>query len=231
MLRVAFCISGRGRLARSALACRADLGFKPVLVLTDEKADPSLEPFAHGVGAPFVRLDVRDRPRFDRDLAAACLHAAPDLILLTFDKLVPATLVARFPHAIVNVHLSLLPAFRGFGALRAALAAGVKFAGATLHLVGADVDGGPIITQGVVPVRADDTPDTLGARVYGRLLPMYLQVLAWYATGRVWHDTIGRVWIRDANYGDALTCPAIEPDVAALACRICETPEAMNPHP
>lgn len=231
MLRVAFCISGQGRLARSALACHAALGFEPALVLADEKADPSLEPFARDGGAPFVRLDVRDRPRFDRDLEAACVHAAPDLIVLTFDKLVPATLVARFPHAIVNVHLSLLPAFRGFGALRAALQAGVKLAGATLHLVGTDVDGGPIITQGVVPVRSDDTPDTLGTRVYARLLPMYLQVLAWYATGRVWHDTAGRVWIRDADYGDFLTCPAIEPDVAALARRLCETPEAVNPPP
>ncbi|MBP7745391.1 MAG: phosphoribosylglycinamide formyltransferase [Phycisphaerae bacterium] len=231
MLRVAFCISGRGRLARSALACRTALGFKPVLILTDEKADPSLEPFAQDVGTPFVRLDVHDRPRFDRDLEAACVHATPDLIVLTFDKLVPATLVARFPHAIVNVHLSLLPAFRGFGALRAALEAGVKFAGATLHLVGTDVDGGPIITQGVVPVRADDTPAALGTRIYGRLLPMYLQVLAWYAAGRVWHDTAGRVWIRDADYGDCLTCPAIEPGVAALARRLSETPEEVNPHP
>lgn len=217
MFPIAFCVSGKGRLMRAAVRCAAQLGIRPAAIVLDEKAAPDLDIFCRDANIPHTRLDLSDRQRFDDDLVRACREAQPGAIFLTFDKLVPPALVDQFPHSIVNVHMSLLPAFRGFGALSGALNAGVKLAGPTLHLVDGSVDGGPIISQGAVPVRPADTPADLGARIYRQVLPMYLQLLAWFAADRVTRDDAGRVWIRDAAYEAGPIVPAIEPAIAALA--------------
>ena len=80
-------------------------------------------------------------------------------------RLVGPPLLEAFPNAILNVHPSLLPAFPGVDAQRQALEHGVKVAGATVHLVTAELDGGPIVLQAAVPVRDDDTAETLAARI------------------------------------------------------------------
>jgi len=222
-LRVAFCVSGRGRLARAAIDAAPALGIVPATVVLDGTADPALAEFARERGVPAVCLEGADgarfdadRARFDADLVAACERARADLVLLTFNKLVPAALVRSLPGRIVNVHMSLLPAFPGFGALRQAAGCGVKFAGATLHLVGEGVDDGPIIGQCLVPVAPGADAADLGAALFPRLLGLTLQTLAWFAAGRVWRDAAGRVWVRDASYVDGMVCPAVEPAVAEV---------------
>jgi phosphoribosylglycinamide formyltransferase-1 len=99
-------------------------------------------------------------------------------------------LLEAFPNAIVNVHPSLLPAFPGVGAQRQALEHGVKVTGATVHLVTDVLDGGPIVLQAAVPVRDDDTVDTLSARILieeHRLYPQAVRLLlerGWSLEGR-----------------------------------------------
>jgi phosphoribosylglycinamide formyltransferase-1 len=93
--------------------------------------------------------------------------------------------VERWRDRLLNVHPSLLPAFRGLDTHRRVLEAGVRFTGCTVHLVRAEVDAGPIVVQAVVPVRQDDTEDSLAARVLvaeHRCYPMALELLA---SGRV----------------------------------------------
>jgi phosphoribosylglycinamide formyltransferase 1 len=85
--------------------------------------------------------------------------------LAGFMRLVGAPLLEAFPNRILNVHPSLLPAFPGVDAQRQALEHGVKIAGATVHLVTAELDGGPIVLQTAVPVRDADTPQMLAARI------------------------------------------------------------------
>jgi phosphoribosylglycinamide formyltransferase-1 len=85
--------------------------------------------------------------------------------LAGFMRLVGSPLLEAFPDAILNVHPSLLPSFPGVEAQRQALEHGVKIAGATVHLVTRDLDAGPIVVQAAVPVRDDDTPETLSARI------------------------------------------------------------------
>ena len=80
--------------------------------------------------------------------------------------------VERWRDRLLNIHPSLLPAFRGLDTHRRALEAGVRFHGCTVHFVRAEVDAGPIIVQGVVPVRADDTEDSLAARVLDARAPL-----------------------------------------------------------
>jgi phosphoribosylglycinamide formyltransferase-1 len=80
-------------------------------------------------------------------------------------RLVGAPLLEAFPDRILNIHPSLLPAFPGVDAQRQALAHGVKISGATVHLVTKELDAGPIVQQSAVPVRDDDTVETLSARI------------------------------------------------------------------
>ncbi len=114
-----------------------------------------------------------DRTAWEAALADAVARARPDLVVLAgFMRVLSGAFVKRWP--ILNVHPSLLPAFRGAHAVADALAAGVKVTGATVHFVVEEVDAGPIVAQEAVPVHDDDTVATLHARIQAvehRLLP------------------------------------------------------------
>jgi phosphoribosylglycinamide formyltransferase 1 len=90
-------------------------------------------------------------------------------------------LINAFPDRIINIHPSLLPSFPGIHAIEQALAANVKITGCTVHLVSLEVDAGPILVQAAVPVLADDTVETLHARVQIQehlILPQAIEILA-----------------------------------------------------
>ena len=110
--------------------------------------------------------DYTSRDAYDQALADA-LHARDvGLVCLAgFMRLVGAPLLRAFPDRVLNIHPSLLPAFPGLEAQRQAIDHGVRVSGATVHLVTAELDGGPIILQASVPVLDGDTPDTLAARI------------------------------------------------------------------
>jgi phosphoribosylglycinamide formyltransferase-1 len=140
------------------------------------------------------------RDGFDQALADELRKRAVSLVCLAgFMRLVGAPLLDAFPSAILNVHPSLLPAFPGVDSQRQALEHGVKVAGATVHLVTADLDAGPIVLQAAVSVRDDDTPETLAARILieeHRLYPEAVRIVlagGWKIDGRrfVRHQTPG----------------------------------------
>jgi phosphoribosylglycinamide formyltransferase-1 len=105
-------------------------------------------------------------------------------------RLIGRPLLEAFPNAILNVHPSLLPAFPGTDAQRQALEHGVKVAGASVHLVTAELDGGPIVLQSAVPVKDDDNVDQLAARILieeHRIYPEAVRILlagGWTVEGR-----------------------------------------------
>ncbi len=100
-------------------------------------------------------------------------------------RLLTTGFIARWHDRIINIHPSLLPAFRGLNAHAQALAAGVKISGCTVHVVRPEVDAGPIIAQAAVPVLPDDTPATLAARVLAAEHRLYPLALRLFAEGRV----------------------------------------------
>jgi phosphoribosylglycinamide formyltransferase-1 len=100
--------------------------------------------------------------------------------LAGFMRLLGATFVNAFPNRILNIHPALLPSFPGLHAQRQALEHGVRFSGATVHLVDINLDAGPILTQAVVPVFTDDTEDSLSARILAE-------------EHRIYPEAIGRV--------------------------------------
>jgi phosphoribosylglycinamide formyltransferase-1 len=92
-------------------------------------------------------------------------------------RLIGPPLLEAFPNRILNIHPSLLPAFAGLDAQRQALEHGVRVSGATVHLVTAELDGGPIVLQATVPVLEQDTPETLAARILIEEHKLYPQAI------------------------------------------------------
>ena len=133
---------------------------------------------AHQWQVPSLLLNHRDygdREGLDRAIVAT-LHqfGVQWVVMAGWMRIVTPVLIEAFPQRIINIHPSLLPSFKGIRAVEQAIAAGVRIAGCTVHLVVADVDSGPILMQAAVPVLATDTVDTLHARIQvqeHRILP------------------------------------------------------------
>jgi phosphoribosylglycinamide formyltransferase-1 len=193
--RLAVLISGRGSNLQSiidAIACRrlqAAIG----VVISNRPDAPGLQR-AREAGIEAVWLSpraYRDRDDYDRAVAAELRARAIDLVCLAgFMRVIGAPLLGAFPNRILNIHPSLLPSFPGLDAPRQAVEHGVRVAGATVHLVTGELDGGPIVAQAAVPVFPDDTADTLSARILAeehRLYPEAIAVLlagGWSIAGR-----------------------------------------------
>lgn len=209
-LRVGFCVSGQGRLFRAAMRHRERLGIRPGVVVLGHSAAPDLEEVCASAGGHARRLVKGPREAVADGIAAALQADDPALVVLTFDHLIAPPIVRQFRGRMVNLHMALLPAFPGFRAVERCLQAGSRFAGATIHEVAEGVDDGAVIAQCVVGTRPPDTPESLGARTFNLTRLMYLQVIRWFAEGRVYHDPDGRPLVRNAAYGEFPISPAIE---------------------
>lgn len=207
--RVGFAVSGRGHLFRSAVIHRNTLGINPAILVAEERSSQDLDLFCAKYEVPLVRLPS-NRPALQERLYEVCVNANLDLLCLTFDKIIQPELVNHYRGRIINVHMSLLPAFPGRDGLRQTLDSGTRYAGATIHEVDEEVDHGAIIAQCITGIRPNDTVNSLGARLFGLLRLMYLQVIAWYAAGRVFKDDRGKILVRDAVYGEFPISPAVE---------------------
>jgi phosphoribosylglycinamide formyltransferase-1 len=185
---------------RSIVEARTGLEVKAVISSRPEAA--GLE-WARGQGLEARALDHRafgSREDFDAALAGELERRAPDYVILAgFMRIFTREFVERFRDRIVNIHPSLLPAFTGLHTHRRALAEGVKLHGATVHFVTPELDHGPIIVQGAVPVMADDTEEALAARVLEVEHRIYPQAVRWLVEDRVHLDGAGRVRVKDAG--------------------------------
>ena len=189
-LKTAILISGRGSNMQALIAaCREpDAQAEIVLVLANNPDAPGLA-HATAAGIPTAVVDHRsfaDRGGFDAAVDSRLKAAGTQLVCLAgFMRLLTRGFVEAWRDRMINVHPSLLPAFPGLDTHRRAIEAGVRFAGCTVHYVRYETDTGPIVVQAAVPVRADDTPDTLAARVLVEEHRIYPQALRWIAAGRV----------------------------------------------
>jgi phosphoribosylglycinamide formyltransferase 1 len=188
-------ISGRGSNLQALVDAVADgqLDARIAVVISNRATAGGLARAA-AAGIETLVVDHRSfasRDEFDRAIAGELLRRAVRLVCLAgFMRLVGPPLLEAFPDAILNIHPSLLPAFPGVEAQRQALEYGARITGATVHLVTRELDAGPVILQGSVPVRADDTVETLSARVLveeHRLYPAAVQLILdgkWSLNGR-----------------------------------------------
>ena len=168
--RLVVLVSGTGSNLQALLAATASpaYGAEIVAVGADRPGTPAVERArAAGVATFELRVaDFPDRASWDAALAGEVASHEPDLVVSAgFMKLAGASFLARFAGRYVNTHPALLPAFPGMHGARDALAHGVKVSGATLFVVDAGVDTGPIVAQTVVPVEPDDTEHSLTERI------------------------------------------------------------------
>lgn len=185
--RVGILISGRGsNMAALIKAARADNYPAEIVLVASNRPDAGGLQTAQAAGIATATVDHtgygKDRAAFERALQAALDKHRVDLVCLAgFMRLLTAEFTTRWQERMLNIHPALLPAFKGLDTHRRALEAGVKIHGATVHFVVPEMDSGPIIAQGAVPVHDNDTEQTLAARVLAvehRIYPLALKLLA-----------------------------------------------------
>ena len=178
-LRIAVLASGRGSNFAALLAARerGELSADFVLLASD-KADAAALQLARMAGVPTLLLEPRDyAERRDYDIALFERIAAskPDVLVLAgFMRIIDGDALKPWVGRMINIHPSLLPKYRGLHTHRRALKAGDAEHGASVHYVTAELDGGPVIAQTVLPIEAGDDENTLAAK----LLPLEHQLLS-----------------------------------------------------
>lgn len=183
---VAILISGSGSNLQAIIDdARADPDYPAHLALViSNKADAYGLQRAKKAGIPSVVIDHKsfaNREAFDMALQQTLIEHDIDFVCLAgFMRLLTAGFVEKWPSRMINIHPSLLPAFKGGNAVKDAMAAGVKVTGCTVHFVTADMDSGPIIVQAAVPIYSQDTEDSLLERLHmaeHSSLPLALKLL------------------------------------------------------
>ena len=189
-LKIGVLASGRG----SNLQAIIDASEKgeieaEVAVVVSDKSDAYALVRAQKHGIPNHHIDpksFKDKTAYEQAIAEKLRGYHVGLVLLAgYMRLVTKVLIDAFDGNVMNIHPALLPSFRGLHAQRQAIEYGVRFSGCTVHYVTEDVDGGPVITQAVVPVYETDTEETLSERILEKEHRIYPEAIRLFAEGRL----------------------------------------------
>jgi phosphoribosylglycinamide formyltransferase-1 len=199
MKRLGILLSGRGsNFVAIAQAIREGRlpGAEIAVVLSNREDAAGLEA-ARGMGLTAIAVPSvgRKRAEHDAEMTARLHQHRVDLVCLAgYMRILTAAFVQAFPNRILNVHPSLLPAFPGLDAQAQALEYGAKVAGCTVHFVDEAVDHGAIVMQRAVPVRDDDTAESLSARILEQEHIAYAEAIARVIGGE--YSIVGRRYVR-----------------------------------
>jgi phosphoribosylglycinamide formyltransferase-1 len=195
--RLVVFVSGKGRgTTLQAILDASRQGRLPaevVAVVSTTPGTPALDR-ARAAGVPAIELETRGVPEgdtLDQRFLETLAPFRPDLICLTgFMRKLGPRFCEAYRWRIMNSHPALIPSFCGKGLYghhvhEAVMTYGAKVSGCTIHFVNEEYDAGPIIVQQCVPVREDDTPDSLAARILPEEHKAYLQAIRWFAEGRL----------------------------------------------
>ena len=201
-LGLAVLISGRGsNMLAIARACqRGEIAARVVRVISDREAAAGLAA-ARDLGLHTSLVASKgfpDRAAFDAALAAEIDASGAQLVVLAgFMRILTPAFTERYAGRLLNIHPSLLPAYRGLHTHERVLLAAEAWHGVTVHFVTAELDGGPLLLQARVAVQPGDTPGILSARIQQREHIIYPRVIGWIASGRLqWRD--GLPWLDGA---------------------------------
>ena len=189
-LKVGILISGRGSNMAALIEAAKDADYPAeiALVVSNVADAPGLA-IAEKAGVPTAMVSHRGRPdreTFDRAVSAELERHGVELVVLAgFMRIFSPWFPTRWADRLINIHPALLPCFKGLHVQQQAIDAGVRLSGCTVHFVIPDLDAGPIIAQAAVPVLADDTEDTLAARILRQEHRLYPLVVRWFAEGRI----------------------------------------------
>ncbi|MDQ5846051.1 MAG: phosphoribosylglycinamide formyltransferase [Acidobacteriota bacterium] len=199
MVRLGILISGRGsnmvalaEAVRDGRIPNAEVG-----VVVSDHLNAAGVARAQELGLRTKVVERRGRQREDHDSEVVSVlrdHEVELVCLAGFMRVLSANFLESFQHRILNVHPSLLPAFPGLNAQLQAIEHGVKWSGCTVHFVDETLDGGPIVAQAAVPVLADDTEESLSARILEQEHELYPEAVALIASGS--YEITGRRVLR-----------------------------------
>ena len=199
MKTIVILISGRGSNMQAIV--EANLPVHIAAIMSNQPEAEGLR-YAQSKNIPTTAIDHRahiSRASFDAELMHAIDRYAPDLVVLAgFMRILTDDFVYHYAGRLINIHPSLLPAFPGLATHQRALDAGVKIHGCTVHFVTPVIDHGPIVAQAAVPVRFDDTHETLAARVLEQEHRIYPQAIRWFAQDQL-AVCAGRVNVQGAE--------------------------------
>ncbi|HLQ78773.1 MAG TPA: phosphoribosylglycinamide formyltransferase [Terriglobia bacterium] len=186
--RLGILVSGRGSNFE-AIAANIDerrLHAEIAIVISNVETAPGLaRAKERGLNSAFVPSRGKIREHFDMELVDLLKKNDVGLIVLAgFMRIFSPVFLAAYPNLILNIHPALLPSFPGLDVHQQALNYGVKYSGCTVHIVNAELDGGPIIQQAVVPVLNHDTVETLSARILREEHRIYSEAIALVLSGR-----------------------------------------------
>ena len=187
--RIGVLLSGRGSnfeaLADSVAAGRIPNAEVAIVVSNRENAPGIEKARARRIPAQVIPSRGLEREAYDKLVIAALEEKKVDLVCLAgYMRLLSPAFVTAFRGRILNIHPSLLPAFPGLESQRQAIEHGAKFSGCTVHFVDENLDAGPIILQAAVPIRDDDTPETLSERVLKEEHRIYTEAVRIVLEGR-----------------------------------------------
>ena len=182
-------ISGNGNNLQALIDASSHYGYTISHVISNNPSAFGLERAKHCEISSSV-LNHRDfgtRGDFDSALQRAIEDQGPDLVVLAgFMRILGPKIVKNFSGRMLNIHPSLLPKYPGINTHQKALDAGDHEHGATVHFVTEELDGGPLIAQGRIPVNANETAQELSARVLIKEQQLYPTVVSWFASGRLY---------------------------------------------
>ena len=190
MRNIGVLASGRGTNLQAILdgASRGEFSGRVAVIVSDRSKAPALDRARKaGIPAVFVsKKEAGSQEAFEQRLAAVLdAHQVDVVCLAGFMRILGPWFVRRYWGRMLNIHPALLPSFPGTDAQRQALEYGVKVTGCTVHFVDEGVDAGPIIIQRVVPVREDDSVETLSARILIEEHKAYVAALQLLCDGRL----------------------------------------------
>ena len=208
MKKIVILISGRGsNMEAIVAACSAERWPAEIACVISSKPEAAGLAAAAEAGVTTKVVDARrfaGREAFEADLITHIDAHRPDCIVLAgFMRVLSEAFVNRYADRMLNIHPSLLPAFAGLDTHQRALAAGVRVHGATVHFVSPVVDAGAIVAQAIVPIAANDTHETLAARVLAAEHRLYPRAVEWFLTGQA-TLVAGRVHLSGAAASQAL---------------------------
>jgi phosphoribosylglycinamide formyltransferase-1 len=187
--RIGVLLSGRGSnfvALADSIAAGGIPGAEIVIVISNREGVPGLAlAEARGIKTKAIPSKGLAREEYDRLAVEELRKANVDIVCLAgFMRLLSPYFVGAYPQRILNIHPSLLPSFPGLEASRQALEYGVKFTGCTVHLVDENLDAGPILAQAIVPVRDEDTDETLSARILAEEHRIYTEAVRLIVSGK-----------------------------------------------
>ncbi len=215
MLTIGVLVSGSGTNLQSIIDSieAGCLDARISVVLSDNPQAHALKRAEeHGIKTCVItKKELPKREDYDRRAVEVLnAHGVELVVLAGFMRILSPVFVRAFPLRIMNIHPSLLPAFPGLDVHRKAIESGARFSGCTVHFVDEGVDTGPIIIQAVVPIRDDDTPETLRQRILTEEHRIYPEAIRLFGEGRLTVEG-RRVRIREGRFPEGvLVNPAIE---------------------